>query len=240
MFALDDIGDGEAGGAAKRVVRRRRGVRSERRAARSAAAAPKTPELFPPAPPAEVPASPFVRLEQQSVRNVEMTSMSFVPGAVAVRSLGRLNVHLIKESTSLREDGGLGAFNSTVLVELNALARAYVRAMGGNALLGHHMDVCHIYESSSHETAYALFSLSGDVFLILQQQQQSSSSGGGQQASSQAPHLAHTMSDDNDENDDHIINVGSNVANATNSSNNNVGGVSNSNNNNDVVGNSVA
>jgi hypothetical protein len=164
IFPLDDVGGGDPDDAQqhkKRTRRRKRGGKQ-----RSSASRPAAPAPFPSVPMAAVPALPFVQPELQSLRMIEMTSMSFVPGAVAVRSLGRLNIHLIKESTSLREDGGLGAFNSTVLVELNAVARAHVRAMGGNALLGYHLDVCFIHESSSHEKAYALFSLSGDVFLI--------------------------------------------------------------------------
>ncbi|KAF0717750.1 Aste57867_2119 [Aphanomyces stellatus] len=66
---------------------------------------------------------------------IELTPLSYVPGAKIQRYLGRISLHFIKESWTVRECGGLGAFFHLFLSEAIAVVRAHVRALGGNAML---------------------------------------------------------------------------------------------------------
>ncbi|RHZ17571.1 hypothetical protein DYB37_003857 [Aphanomyces astaci] len=66
---------------------------------------------------------------------IELTPLSYVPGAKILRYLGRITLHFIKESWTVRECGGLGAFFHLFLSEAISVVRAHVRALGGNAML---------------------------------------------------------------------------------------------------------
>ena len=66
-----------------------------------------------------------------------LTPRAFVDSGRVVRYLGRLNLHFIKESSSLRD--GVQAFFKTFLAEMNTIARAHVKSLGGNALLSYQL-----------------------------------------------------------------------------------------------------
>ena len=57
-----------------------------------------------------------------------LTPRAFVDSGRVVRYLGRLNLHFIKESSSLRD--GVQAFFATFLAEMNTIARAHVKESG--------------------------------------------------------------------------------------------------------------
>ena len=80
-----------------------------------------------------------------------------------VDHLGHFSLYLIKESTALREAGGLPAFMHTFLAEAFALARAHVRSRNGNALVC--MDVCDmvLMVNPAKNQGQCLLSLVGDV-----------------------------------------------------------------------------
>jgi hypothetical protein len=52
------------------------------------------------------------------------------------RYCGRVNLHFIRESVAVRQGGGFSAFMQVLFSEANAIARAHVLSLGGNALLG--------------------------------------------------------------------------------------------------------
>ena len=95
--------------------------------------------------------------------SVLLSALEYVPGVRIKRYLGRLNIHLIKESTTLREQGGLGSFFYTFLLQAQAIARAHVGALGGNALISFRMKRD---SGGLKNQAYNLISLSGDAVLI--------------------------------------------------------------------------
>eukprot|EP01117_Protostelium_nocturnum_P002984 TRINITY_DN13914_c0_g1_i1.p1 TRINITY_DN13914_c0_g1~~TRINITY_DN13914_c0_g1_i1.p1 ORF type:complete len:944 (-),score=372.42 TRINITY_DN13914_c0_g1_i1:155-2986(-) len=102
-----------------------------------------------------------------SAKSVELTPMNFIPGAHIVKYFGRIHLHLIKESFTVKEQGGLGAFTHIFVNELHALARSHVAALGGNALLSFRIDECTIMENASKNQSYCLLSISGDAALVL-------------------------------------------------------------------------
>jgi len=98
-------------------------------------------------------------------RYVELTPLSFLPGSRLEKYLGRVNIHLIKESFSVREEGGLGVFSHVFLREANAIARAHVMSMGGNVLIGYDInEFSLILDSGPKGQAYSLLTITGDVF----------------------------------------------------------------------------
>lgn len=96
---------------------------------------------------------------------VEITPLTHVPASLVEAYLGRLQLHLIKETWSYREQGGLSAFAHTFVSEAHAMARAHVAARGGNALLSFRLHECRFVEVSKTQ-AYSIISLSGDCVRI--------------------------------------------------------------------------
>ncbi|CAI8001721.1 C2 domain-containing protein 5, partial [Geodia barretti] len=73
---------------------------------------------------------------------VLMTPSPFITGWTVQKYLGRINVFLIRESTSIRESGGIGIFLDLFLLEANSIVRANVKAVGGNAILNYQLNKC--------------------------------------------------------------------------------------------------
>jgi hypothetical protein len=58
-------------------------------------------------------------------------------------------MHFIKESFTIREQGGLSMFNHVFMNEMHAIVRAHVASLGGNALVCYRLDECSIMENVS-------------------------------------------------------------------------------------------
>ncbi|KAG7279213.1 hypothetical protein CRUP_013605 [Coryphaenoides rupestris] len=69
-----------------------------------------------------------------SVTVVKMTPLSFLPGTRLIKYLGIINMFFIRETTSLREEGGVSGFLHSFIAEVFAMVRAHVAALGGNAV----------------------------------------------------------------------------------------------------------
>ncbi|KAF9970101.1 hypothetical protein BGZ73_007287 [Actinomortierella ambigua] len=96
---------------------------------------------------------------------IEVTPLSFIPGKTPTRYLGKLSLHFVKE-THILHDGtvssGMGGFVHVFLMEIQAVARAHVAAMGGDAIVGLRVDET-LFQESVKNQGYALLSISGDV-----------------------------------------------------------------------------
>jgi hypothetical protein len=64
----------------------------------------------------------------QAVANVTLTSLNYIPGHKVLRYLGPLQLHFIKESWGMSGKGPLGTFFYIFQSEIDAAARAQVRA----------------------------------------------------------------------------------------------------------------
>lgn len=96
---------------------------------------------------------------------IELTPLAYIPGAHVTRYLGRVTLHFIKESWTVRESGGLGAFYHLFLNEAIAIVRAHVRSLGGNAMLTFRLvpiESSQLYRNQ----VYNMISITGDAVMI--------------------------------------------------------------------------
>ncbi|KXS11897.1 hypothetical protein M427DRAFT_415971 [Gonapodya prolifera JEL478] len=95
---------------------------------------------------------------------VEITTMSYIPGTVIERHIGRLCLHFVKESHMDYEPvlGGMASFANGFVTECFAIARSHAAALGGTAIIGFRLDQAVFFENLKN-VAYSLISVSGDV-----------------------------------------------------------------------------
>lgn len=70
---------------------------------------------------------------------VDLTPLSFIPGGRIDKYLGNLNFFFIRESTSIRENGGISGFVHSFITELLAVVRAHIASLGGNAMVSFYL-----------------------------------------------------------------------------------------------------
>ena len=113
-------------------------------------------------------------LAQTSSLPVILTALPIVPGATVKAYLGPVQLHFIKEpwhaagiaSSTRTEEGGLDSFYYQFLCEVNAIARAHVAALGGNALLCHRVVVQEAGGRMYRNQSYNLISVTGDAACV--------------------------------------------------------------------------
>lgn len=96
---------------------------------------------------------------------IELTPLAYIPSAHVTRYLGRVTLHFIKESWTVRESGGLGAFYHLFVNEAIAIVRAHVRSLGGNAMLTFRLvpiESSQLYRNQ----VYNMISITGDAVMI--------------------------------------------------------------------------
>uniref|UniRef100_A0A8C1WWY6 C2 domain-containing protein 5 n=1 Tax=Cyprinus carpio TaxID=7962 RepID=A0A8C1WWY6_CYPCA len=96
-----------------------------------------------------------------SVAVVKMTPLSFIPGAKIIKYLGIINMFFIRETSSLREEGGVSGFLHMV--------RAHVAALGGNAVVSYSMKECVFMENPNKNQAQCLINVSGDAVIFVRE-----------------------------------------------------------------------
>ncbi|XP_052387112.1 C2 domain-containing protein 5 isoform X5 [Carassius gibelio] len=104
-----------------------------------------------------------------SVTVVKMTPLSFIPGAKIIKYLGIINMFFIRETSSLREEGGVSGFLHTFIAEVFAMVRAHVAALGGNAVVSYSMKECVFMENPNKNQAQCLINVSGDAVIFVRE-----------------------------------------------------------------------
>ncbi|KAK3095536.1 hypothetical protein FSP39_015840 [Pinctada imbricata] len=97
---------------------------------------------------------------------VEITPLSFVPGTKVERYLGNYNFFFIRETTSLREMGGLSGFMQAFIAEVLCNVRANVSALGGNGLVTYRMSQCVLLCNPHKNQSQCLINVSGDAVVL--------------------------------------------------------------------------
>lgn len=107
--------------------------------------------------------------ESKSVEraSVEITSLSYVPNAHIDAYLGFINIFLIRESTQIKENGGVCGFMNCFLSEVLALSRAHVQSLGGNALVSYRLNQCVLLNNPHRNQAQCLVNVSGDAVRVV-------------------------------------------------------------------------
>ncbi|KAK2175121.1 hypothetical protein NP493_746g01027 [Ridgeia piscesae] len=105
--------------------------------------------------------------EQRYCTGVLLTPLSSIPGGHIQNYLGHFNFFIIRESTSVREEGGLNGFMHCFLAEVMAICRAHVAALGGNALVAYQMTECILDESLHKNQSQCLVNVCGDVVHVI-------------------------------------------------------------------------
>lgn len=96
-------------------------------------------------------------MESKAQEGIVLTPQSFVCGGRIEKYLGNLNFFLIRETSSLREAGGLSHFVQSFICEIQCIVRAHVMSLGGNALLSYFMSEFVIMHNP-HKNQVTLFS----------------------------------------------------------------------------------
>ncbi|XP_076632972.1 C2 domain-containing protein 5 isoform X3 [Colletes latitarsis] len=97
---------------------------------------------------------------------VDITPLSYLPGGRIERYLGNLNFFFIRESTSIRENGGLSGFTHSFVMEVLAIVRAHITALGGNAMVAFFMTKCVLLHSPHKNQGQCLINVGGDVVSV--------------------------------------------------------------------------
>eukprot|EP00727_Mastigamoeba_balamuthi_P001138 m51a1_g11020 putative c2 domain-containing protein 5 isoform x5 (1083) ;mRNA; f:400608-404580 len=99
---------------------------------------------------------------------VLITPLSALPGCEIKSYLGYVNVHFIRESFSLHDEWGINGLSTDFLVDVLAVVRSQVQALGGTALLSFSVDLWHVKSSEYKDQAYCMISVSGDAVIHTQ------------------------------------------------------------------------
>lgn len=92
--------------------------------------------------------------------------MSYVPGASIDKYLGNINFFFIRETTSIREEGGLSGFLHSFVTEVLAIVRAHVSALGGNALVAFFLTELFLHHNFHKNQGQCLINVGGDVVSV--------------------------------------------------------------------------
>ncbi|XP_078345819.1 C2 domain-containing protein 5-like isoform X2 [Oculina patagonica] len=109
---------------------------------------------------------------------VEVTSMSYLPNTQIECYLGNINLFLIRESHTVRENGGLNVFMQTFLAEAQAVLRAHVLAIGGNALVSYQLNEIVLLDNPHKHQGQCLLNVSGDAVKVFYEDDDISDSSG--------------------------------------------------------------
>ncbi|XP_020286342.1 C2 domain-containing protein 5 isoform X2 [Pseudomyrmex gracilis] len=97
---------------------------------------------------------------------VDITPLSYLPGGRIERYQGNLNFFFIRESTSIRENGGLSGFTHSFVMEVLAIVRAHITALGGNAMVAFFMTQCVLLHNPHKSQGQCLINVGGDVVTV--------------------------------------------------------------------------
>ncbi|KAH8414071.1 hypothetical protein KR222_004764 [Zaprionus bogoriensis] len=84
---------------------------------------------------------------------VDLTPLSFIAGGRIEKYLGNLNFFFIRESTSIRENGGISGFVHGFITELLAVVRAHIASLGGNAMVSFYITELILFDNQHKNQA---------------------------------------------------------------------------------------
>ncbi|XP_049885085.1 C2 domain-containing protein 5 isoform X4 [Pectinophora gossypiella] len=106
------------------------------------------------------------QVSYQAPTMVSLTSLSHVSGSRTLRRICALRLLFVRETTAVRELGGLSGFLHTFTCEVLAIVRAYTAALGGNALTSFYITQLMLQDNAHKNQGQCLLSVGGDVVHI--------------------------------------------------------------------------
>lgn len=97
---------------------------------------------------------------------VDITPLSYIPGGIIEKYLGNLNFFFIRETTSIREEGGPSGFVHSFVSEVLAILRAHVTALGGNGLIAYFFSEVILMHNVHKNQGQCLVNVGGDVVFV--------------------------------------------------------------------------
>ncbi|XP_017847632.1 C2 domain-containing protein 5 isoform X5 [Drosophila busckii] len=97
---------------------------------------------------------------------VDLTPLSFIPGGRIEKYLGNLNFFFIRESTSIRECGGISGFVHGFITEMLAVVRAHIASLGGNAMVSFYLTEMILFDNQHKNQGQCLVSIGGDAVYV--------------------------------------------------------------------------
>ncbi|CAH0677483.1 unnamed protein product [Spodoptera exigua] len=97
---------------------------------------------------------------------VSLTTLSHISGSRISRRLCALRLLFVRETTAVRELGGLSGFLHTFTCEVMAIVRAYTAALGGNALTSFYITQLMLQDNAHKNQGQCLLSVGGDIVHI--------------------------------------------------------------------------
>ncbi|CAK1545753.1 unnamed protein product [Leptosia nina] len=94
---------------------------------------------------------------------VSLTTLSSISGSRLSRRVCALRLLFVRETTGVRELGGLSGFLHTFTCEVLAIVRAYTSALGGNALTSFYITHLMLQDNAHKNQGQCLLSVGGDV-----------------------------------------------------------------------------
>ncbi|KAJ2954615.1 hypothetical protein O0L34_g2912 [Tuta absoluta] len=121
-----------------------------------------------PPPPVENADDKSLIFNGQVPTTVSLTTLGFVSGSRSERRICALRLLFVRETTAVRELGGLSGFLHTFTCEASVLAivRAYTAALGGNALTSFYITQLMLQDNAHKNQGQCLLSVGGDVVQI--------------------------------------------------------------------------
>ncbi|GFO29410.1 C2 domain-containing protein 5-like [Plakobranchus ocellatus] len=107
-----------------------------------------------------------IAMRPKVLRGVELTPLNKIYNGKIDRYLGYYNFFFIRESTAVKEGGGIGGFLQSFILEVKAIVRAHVVALGGNALVAYNMSQCVLDDNPHKNQGQCLINVSGDVVVV--------------------------------------------------------------------------
>ncbi|KAL3314313.1 hypothetical protein Ciccas_007073 [Cichlidogyrus casuarinus] len=95
-----------------------------------------------------------------------LSPLSKLPECRVEKFLGHLDFFFVRESSDLKEIGGVRAFLHNALTEAQTVVGAHTLSLGGNALLSYHIGEFHLLRTSAKNHAQCLVNVCGDMALV--------------------------------------------------------------------------
>ncbi|XP_063706264.1 C2 domain-containing protein 5 isoform X3 [Culicoides brevitarsis] len=96
---------------------------------------------------------------------VDITPLATLPGLQVEKYLGNLNFFFIRESTSIRESGGISGFVHSFITEILAIVRAHVSCLGGNGIVSFYMTELMLLDNQNKNQVCCIF-IQGKISVI--------------------------------------------------------------------------